>query len=57
MGGEGEAGKQDITEEMSPCDPALTGTNARRERVGVLEPCCDDIKGTEKKCVMSMFIM
>lgn len=42
---------------MTPYDPALTGTNSRRERVDVLEPCCDVIKRTEKKCVMSMFIM
>lgn len=35
----------------------LSQENARRERVDVLEPCCDVIKGTEKKRVMSMFIM
>lgn len=49
MDDEGEAGKQDIAE-MSPYDPALTGRNARRESVDVLEPCCDVIKGQERAC-------
>lgn len=48
MDDEGQAGKQNIAEETFHYDPALTGTNARRERVNVLEPCWDIIKGKEK---------
>lgn len=41
MDDEGQAGKQNIAEEMFHYDPGLTGTNARRESVNMLEPCWD----------------